>query len=479
MFQSVPNVYLPDGEEHGVYHYRISVATGMWMGNGTTANVGLMIYGEDCCSERIILNDSTSKKTFFARASVNTFSLSLPRRLGPLYKIRVWHDNTGESPGWFLLDVMITELESHQTWYFVANRWLAVDKASGELEAQIKASNKQDASKFKNLFYSRASKRLADGHLWISVLARPPQSSFTRTQRLSCCMSVLFSAMITNAMFYKIGEEVKDTFQLGPLTMSWTQVRIGIQSAMITLPVNAIIVAIFRNVKPKKQKNRNRNPEQENSPKGLPHFVIYIAWILCILVILSSAFFTVLFSMSWGKKISNEWLTSILISFFQDVIVSQPIQVVLIASLLSILIRKPIKHDPVHGLPHRKNQCENDARVQPPGEEELKKSRTFWMTLHKIFRSVVEIIFFGIFVLLLFVVCYGNRDTSRYRLTRSLKDIFVAFDKVSVPPTNVTLARILGVEPKCGLSFVLVLVPAPRASRQVLRFSSLHNHQHF
>ena len=412
-FQTIPNVCLLDGEEYGVCHYHISIATGMWMGSGTTANVGLIIYGEDLCSGKIILNDSNAKKTFFARASVNTFTVSLPRSLGPIYKIKVWHDNTGNSPGWFLLDVNITDLESEQQWYFIANRWLAVEKASGEIELTINASNKQEISKFKNLFCSRASKRLADGHLWISVLTRPPQSLFTRTQRLSCCISVFFFAMITNAMFYDKEEDAKDTFQIGPLAMSWTQVKIGIQSAMIAFPVNVIIVAIFRNVKPKIQQNKSSELVEENSPKGLPHCFIYIAWVLCVLAILSSSFFIVLYSKSWGRKKSNEWLTSILVSCFQDIVILQPIQVVLIACLLSVLVRKPIKHDPVYGLPRQKNPSENDSKVEPPEESELKRSRTFWVKLRKMFRSFVEIILFIIFVLLLFVVCYGNRDASK------------------------------------------------------------------
>lgn len=397
----------------------------MWMGSGTTANVGIVIYGEDCYSERIILSDSISKKAFFARASVNTFTVSLPRSLGQLYKIRLWHDNTGDSPGWFLLDVVITELKTQQKWYFIANRWIAVEKASGEVDIKINACDKREASKFNNIFYSRASKRLADGHLWISVLTRPPQSLFTRTQRLSCCMSVLFSAMITNAMFYDFGNKAQDTFQVGLLTMSWTQVKIGIQSALIALPVNVIVVAIFRNVKQKTEKNKEPELQGQNSRKGLPYYFIYIAWVLCILTILSSAFFTVFYSLFWGADVSNKWLTSIFISFLQDVFVSQPIQVVLIASLLSVLIRKPMKHDLVHGLPHRKNHCENDFKVEPPEEKELNKARTFWAKLRRMLRSVVEIILFVIFVILLFVVCYGNRDTSRYHLTRSLRNVLV------------------------------------------------------
>lgn len=401
------------------------------MGSGTTANVGIIIYGEDSYSDMIVLNDSACQKMFFSRGSVNTFNVSFPRRLGQLYKIKVWHDNSGESPGWFLRDFFITELESQEKWYFLANRWLAVEKGKGDVEIELKTSNKEEMSTFKNLFYSRASKRLADGHLWISLFAKPPQSSFSRTQRFSCCMSVFFLAMITNAMFYKFGEELQDTFQLGPLTMSWTQVKIGIQSAIIALPVNVFIVTVFRNAKPKNKRQENSNSEEENSPKGLPHFFVYIAWILCSLAILSSAFFIVLYSLSWGAKISNEWLTSILVSLFQDVIILQPIQVVMIASLLSILIRNPMKHDPVHGLPRRKQPCEEDSKVQPPEEEVLKRSRTFRVKLQKMFRSVLEISLFLVFVLLLFVVCYGNRDSSRYQLTKSVKDILNKFDKVS------------------------------------------------
>lgn len=404
----------------------------MWVGSGTTANVGMIICGEELHSEQIILNDLSSKKRFFARASVNTFTVSLPGSLGPLYKLKVWHDNSGESPGWFLREFVITDLQSQEQWHFLANRWLAVEKGGGEVELQLKTSNKKEISKFKNLFYSRFSKRLADEHLWISVVARPPQSLFTRTQRLSCCMSVFFLAMITNAMFYDFGEKTQDTFQLGPLTMSWTQVKIGIQSAMIVLPVNVFVVTVFRNVRAKTKRQANNDIEEENSSRRLPHFFVYIAWILCILAILSSAFFTVLYSMSWEAKISNEWLTSILVSFLQDVIILQPIKVVVIASILSILIRKPEKHDPVHGLPRHKNPCEEDSKVQPPGEKVLKESRTFWKKVRKMFRSVLEISLFLVFILLLFIVCYGNRDISRFQLTKSLKDIFVKFDQVSV-----------------------------------------------
>lgn len=45
------------------------------------------------------------------------------------------------------------------------------------------------------------------------------------------------------------------------------------------------------------------------------------------LTIVVSAFFTILYSMQWGRDKSVQWLTTFLLSFVQNVIVVQPIKV--------------------------------------------------------------------------------------------------------------------------------------------------------
>jgi hypothetical protein len=45
------------------------------------------------------------------------------------------------------------------------------------------------------------------------------------------------------------------------------------------------------------------------------------------LTIVVSAFFTILYSMQWGRDKSVQWLTTFLLSFIQNVIVVQPIKV--------------------------------------------------------------------------------------------------------------------------------------------------------
>ena len=431
----VGKVYLSDNIYSSGCVYNLHVQTGMWRNQGTTAQVGIVLYGEEGCSGPISLSNSNARKTLFARGSVNSFTLALPKSLGRLFKILIWHDNSGESPAWFLQQVEIEDTSTGDTWHFLANRWLALEKGSGEIEFEINAADKNELTKFKNLFVFRTARSLGDGHLWLSVLTRPPHVAFTRCQRLSCCLSVLLTAMVTNAMFYNFGAPPKDSFQLGPVKMSWTQIKIGIQSSLVAIPVNVLVVMIFRNIKRKSGEKvfdirAEETEEKEKLPGCLPHFFVYIGWTLCILTSLTAAAFIVFYSMIWGKETSNQWLTSIMVSFVQDVFVSQPVKVILLASLLSVILRKPPDRERIFGVTYQKDNQANKTVTGPPQGDELKKAKDFRTKVQGMYKVLAEITFFLIFVLLLMIVSYGNRSPSRYLLTNSMEEAFVNF-KVS------------------------------------------------
>lgn len=58
------------------------------------------------------------------------------------------------------------------------------------------------------------------------------------------------------------------------------------------------------------------------------YLIIHITFVsVCFFSITSAGFFTILYSLEWGKEKANEWLTTFLLSFFQSVIVVQPIKV--------------------------------------------------------------------------------------------------------------------------------------------------------
>lgn len=67
-----------------------------------------------------------------------------------------------------------------------------------------------------NLFFMKTSKDFSDGHLWYSVISRPPSSTFTCVQRVSCCFSLLLCTMLTSIMFYGIpADPSEQTMDLG------------------------------------------------------------------------------------------------------------------------------------------------------------------------------------------------------------------------------------------------------------------------
>ena len=404
----------------------------MWKGYGTTANVAMKMYGEEGSTPPIPLSDPTSDKMFFARGSVNNFTLALPESLGELVKIKIWHDNSGKSPSWFFHVVAITDVASSEKYHFVGNKWLAVGKGDGSIEAEIKVASKKELAGFKNLFYDRTSRSLGDGHLWLSLFTRPPHNPFTRCQRMACCLSILFATMVTNAMFYQFGAAPTDTFQIGPLKLSWKQIKIGIQSSIVAIPVNVLVVTIFKNIKQRNIGGDNsRSENRVKSPGCLPHFFVYVGWIICTLAALAASAFTVFYSLMWGRETSNQWLTSTMISIFQDVVVTQPIKVVVIASVLALIIKKPPQQDTVIGVTTIKEKEEKDKLVEPLETEELLKARNYKRQVVHMFRFIVELAFFIFFALLVFVVCYGNRGSNRFAMTEGLEKIFDEFEKVS------------------------------------------------
>lgn len=442
--------------------YEVIIQTGPWRGSGTTANVSLVMVGEEGESDPIALMDET--KALFSRGSTNEFLVSLPKSLGRLLYLKVWHDLSGINSSWYLDYVIIRDKDTEQQYIFACNRWFALEKGDGSVSRVLQASGPKELTSFGILFRSKTSKDIFDGHLWISVIGKPSKSKFTRVQRVTCCMSLLYSAMITNAMFYNIGNTPDtSTVTLGPLSFSIKQIMIGIQSSLIALPLNVVIIEIFRNLKekqpvsskyqmicPLKKKSispTDKLPEdvvQEYKAKAdsnacLPHSFIYIAYTLSFVTTLAASTFTLFYSMAWGKEISNKWLSSILISFFQDAFVTQPLKIVLAAIIISLILKKlpsdfvAKKHSDTkvdiqerNTLTLNPDEASKDAYgiVEPPDEALVEKARKYKMDERKAFSILREGLLHLVFLLSLMVISYSTRDPEAYAQSDVMRAVF-------------------------------------------------------
>ncbi|XP_052543221.1 polycystic kidney disease protein 1-like 2 isoform X2 [Tympanuchus pallidicinctus] len=241
---------LEDNDPFAQYRYLVTVFTGHRRGAATTSKVTLTLYGLEGESEPHHLTDPETP--VFERGGVDVFLLCTLFPLGELQSIRLWHDNSGDNPSWYVNRVLVHDLAWDQKWYFLCNSWLAVDIGECVLDKVFPVATEQDMKQFSNLFFMKTSKGFQDGHIWYSVFSRSPRSSFTRAQRVSCCFSLLLCTMLTSIMFWGVPKDpAEQKMDLGKIEFTWQEVMIGFESSLLMFPINLLIVQIFRNTRPR------------------------------------------------------------------------------------------------------------------------------------------------------------------------------------------------------------------------------------
>lgn len=64
------------------------------MNAGTTANVYVVLSGEEGEAPPVLLKDP--ERPLFTRGADNSLVMTIPKDVGKITHLRVWHDNTGE-----------------------------------------------------------------------------------------------------------------------------------------------------------------------------------------------------------------------------------------------------------------------------------------------------------------------------------------------------------------------------------------------
>ncbi|XP_071394579.1 lipoxygenase homology domain-containing protein 1 [Centroberyx affinis] len=103
--------------------YTIRVKTGEKKYAGTDANVFAILFGENDDTGIINLKACKNYKNKFEQGMINEFIVEAVD-LGDLEKLRIGHDSSGGSPGWFLDWVEIDAVSQGQRLRFPCGRWL-------------------------------------------------------------------------------------------------------------------------------------------------------------------------------------------------------------------------------------------------------------------------------------------------------------------------------------------------------------------
>ncbi|XP_076879412.1 polycystin-1-like protein 2 [Brachyhypopomus gauderio] len=599
---------LEDNDPLSEYRYLLTVSTGHRHGASTSSQVTVTLTGSVWETEPHHLTDPD--KLLFERGAVDMFLLTTPFSLGELQSIRLWHDNSGKHPAWYINKVMVQDLETGQKWHFLCSSWLAIDIGECTLDKVFPVATEKDLKGFRNLFFMKTAKDLCDGHIWYSVVSRPPSSNFTCVQRVSCCFSLLLCTMLTSIMFWGIPTNPSEqTMEMGSIKFTWQQVMIGIQSSIIMFPINLLIVSIFRFTRPRKkiqeeesdEQHKPETPPQEKGPcdsfpqwcpqtditvalivrdlkrivrslakatrtpipkevlgsgktdistllslvddiirqqdfssgrfwvgdaqnerfslysvyqhylykqlqnvekelrllgpsrfsspegygqavqqvrgmkgllephlpssstrdqsscgsgpaedsggggrkccqGGLPWWFVIVGWILVAATSGVSAYFTMMYGLTYGKDRSISWLISTMVSFFESLLITQPIKVLGFAIFFALVVKAVDNDDDDDYINMARDKAltysddPDDVRIsrrdstcsfyQPPPSSDVEKMMDNMIKEKKVFALIKEILIYVGFLCTLLITAYGQRDPNAYFLTQHIEQTF-------------------------------------------------------
>lgn len=485
---------LPDNEATAKYLYEIIVYTGDKDGAATDSKVSFILSGED--EETGVRRLEDPFRTPFRRGETNSFVMAVPKKLGRLNYIRIWHDNSGEGKfrSWLLSFIVVKDVHTGEKYEFICNKWLAVEKDDGLIDRLLPVAGRDEATEFSHLFHQTTQKNLADGHLWFSIFMRPPRSRFTRMQRVSCCMALLYLSMLVNAMWYERvpSKPGGSSLEFGPFSLSPEQIGVGFMSNLIVFPPTFLIILLFRksrlnrlrpsritealkkqrvyldqikgsgkssstslqkqssksdtdSVSSLSQQQPRRSPRTSNKRNRftLPHYCRSIGWLLCSLSIAVSIFFLWAYGIQFGDEKTRKWITSLIVSFFASILVTQPIKVFLTAIILSTIFKSP----DVDIDDSEEDEDDIDLTMLQEDEEWLHDSYSNSMNRSRMYRSpnlgvlekikmqrlkelkmmviLKDIFSYMCFLWILTVISYGNRDPSAYLMKETLVKTFI------------------------------------------------------
>jgi hypothetical protein len=202
------------------YFYEVIVFTGTNKEAASDSKVKVIINGD--INETDVRNLESSQRAVFRRGGVDSFIMAVNRPLGNLNFIKIWHDNSGQSDlaSWFLKYVIVHDLQTREQFYFLCDNWLAVERGDGKIDRTLAVSNEKQVANYKY----RSKDNMSDGHIWLSVIAKPVQSTFSRLDRVGVCFVLISVFMFVNILYYGVTSSSIDGYTLGPFNFSAQQV---------------------------------------------------------------------------------------------------------------------------------------------------------------------------------------------------------------------------------------------------------------
>jgi hypothetical protein len=198
-----------------------------------------------------------------------------------------------------------------------------------------------------------------------------------------------------------------------------------------------------------KYKVERCNNEKKKQKKELkfPWWTKIIAYVLSFVFAAVCIFFIIMQGISFGDDKCTKWLTSIMVSFVTSILLTQPIQVALVALFFVTIFRKSdekndLEADEDDGKELNKwkrpeyltdlNGVLKNNIIDDYTQESLKELKKEQAKRNRSRKLIKEIIFNAMFLWILFVVAYSTKDRNSFNYKNNIQKISDNVEKVFV-----------------------------------------------
>ena len=133
--------------------------------------------------------------------------------MGQLNYMKILHDNSGEldNASWYLKHIIVNDLQTNEQFYFICEKWLAVEKDDGKIERELFVAYEPQIRALKYILLKQSKTKFIFVHFWLSIFNRPVQSVFTRLDRVTCFFVFFYISMVLNILYYQQSSNVFDS----------------------------------------------------------------------------------------------------------------------------------------------------------------------------------------------------------------------------------------------------------------------------
>ena len=164
----------------------------------------------------------------------------------------------------------------------------------------------------------------------------------------------------------------------------------------------------------------------------------YIAWAISLLIILIGVFMLWAYAIQFGNDKTYQWLTSSLWCLMAGILLWDPIKLIVISLAVAMVCKNvDLDDDDVdedeeaaviadQSLWYRKGLRFMSHELFPIDEEYLEEVREWRKKEMEIWGVLRELFSYAFFIMIIYIISYGNRDPASYRMKQVLYDHFIA-----------------------------------------------------